>query len=139
MIRHYWNITSKHGEILIYLILPLALLLFCCSNPRFPWKQEIITLTAWHWGTGEIISASVPCDNPEESGKIMYVLSQLSIETACDSTPWYYLLPEEMVYLCMMLTRYSKKETTNNKSKPFGPRRIADSSFLHREGKLLTT
>ena len=48
------------------------------------------------------------------------------------SIPWYHLLPEVMVYFCVMLTRHSKKENSNNKSKSFGPRRIADSSLMHR-------
>lgn len=66
----------------------------------------------------------------ENQGK--YVLSQQSLLTGSQSTPWYPLSSEEMVYMCVILTRYSEKENTNNKSKSFGPRRTADSPFLWR-------
>lgn len=47
----------------------------------------MITLTAWDWSMGEISSAHVPCDNPEESKKITYLLSQLSKEAEVVTAP----------------------------------------------------
>lgn len=79
---------------------------------------------------GELNSTNGPWDNPGESGKIR-IKSTESTEGS-QSTPWYPLSSEEMVYMCVILTRYSEKENTNNKSKSFGPRRTADSPFLWR-------
>lgn len=49
---------------------------------------------------GEINSANIPCDNPEEPQKIHIIESTKYRERGCYSTWWYHLMPEDMVYVC---------------------------------------
>lgn len=77
---------------------------------------------------GEIKSTNVLCNDPVDSEKITYLLSQQSIDTRVLKIH-HGIIKWWRNGVCMMLMKYFKKEHSNNKSKPFVPEGIANSAF----------